>query len=467
VHLSAAALKSRAVLVVCLVGMCATTFTTTVLTVSLRDVARDLDSSPAVVAWAVTGSVLAQAVATPIFGRVGDIRGHRKTFLIGFCVAIVFSLLTALAWSAPSLIAFRVLAQLGGTATVPASFAMLFRVFPPAERARPAAWAVGSLAASSVCGLAIGGLIIDAVSWRPLFVMQAGLCVVAVVPAVRILPRDPERVRVPFDKGGAVVLAAAAFALTFGVNRATVWGTHPVVLLLALALPPLVLLFVAIERRASHPVLPLHLLARRDVRVGGGVSFLVGAAHMGNFLITPLLLQGVFGLSIAKTSLVTMARTLAIPLSAPSASRLGRRYGSRALVTAATGSYMAALVGLGLGAKAGALGVVLVALVLSGSSFGHAQPPLLTMAANAVPPGHFGLATSLQQTASQIGAVVGMSLLSAVVGASTNAGPFVAAYFIGAAAVGLACVVAGACANSPVREPGSLERAVSASVIEA
>jgi MFS family permease len=456
VHLSAAALKSRAVLVVCLVGMCATTFTTTVLTVSLRDVARDLDSSPAVVAWAVTGSVLAQAVATPIFGRVGDIRGHRKTFLIGFCVAIVFSLLTALAWSAPSLIAFRVLAQLGGTATVPASFAMLFRVFPPAERARPAAWAVGSLAASSVCGLAIGGLIIDAVSWRPLFVMQAGLCVVAVVPAVRILPRDPERVRVPFDKGGAVVLAAAAFALTFGVNRATVWGTHPVVLLLALALPPLVLLFVAIERRASHPVLPLHLLARRDVRVGGGVSFLVGAAHMGNFL-----------LSIAKTSLVTMARTLAIPLSAPSASRLGRRYGSRALVTAATGSYVAALVGLGLGAKAGALGVVLVALVLSGSSFGHAQPPLLTMAANAVPPGHFGLATSLQQTASQIGAVVGMSLLSAVVGASTNAGPFVAAYFIGAAAVGLACVVAGACANSPVREPASLERAVSASVIEA
>jgi MFS family permease len=432
--------------------MFATTFTTTVLTVSLHDVATDLHSNPAVVAWAVTGSVLAQAVATPIFGRIGDIRGHRETFLAGFAAATAFSLLTAVAWNAPSLITFRVLAQLGGTATVPSSFAMLFRVFPPAERVRPSAWAVGALSGASVCGLAIGGLIIDAVGWRPLFVMQAGLCVAAVVPALRVLPRAGRRVRVPLDRSGAAVLAGAAFAVTFGVNRAVTWGINPLVIGLAVAAPLLVRLFVAIERRASHPILPLHLLGRRDIRTGSSASFLLGAAHMGNFLVTPLLLQGVFGLSIAQTSLVTMARTLAIPLSAPSASKLGRRFGARRLVMAASGSYVIAMLGLVLGTHAGSLGIVVLALVASGSSFGHAQPPLLTIAANAVPSEHFGLATSLQQCANQVGAVVGMSLLSAIVGDSTHAGPFITAYLIGASAIGLGCIVAGASSRAPAVE---------------
>jgi predicted MFS family arabinose efflux permease len=344
---------------------------------------------------------------------------------------------------------------------------MLFRVYPPAERVRPSAWAIGALSGASVCGLAIGGLIIDGIGWRPLFVMQAVLCVAALAPATRVLPTSERRAVVPFDRAGATALAGAAFAVTFGVNRLATWGPHPLVIALAVAAPILVRLFVSIERRASHPVLPLHLLDRRDVRIGSATSFLLGSAHMGNFLVTPLLLHGVFGLSVAKTSLVTMARTLAIPLSAPSASRLGRRFGPRALVIAATASYTVALLVLVLGTRLDSIAIVIVALVATGASFGHAQPPLLTIAANAVPSEHFGLASSLQQCANQIGAVVGMSLLSAVVADSTDAGPFIVAYLIGSGAVTFASVVARACSTRPVDECRAVERDTSGLVLEA
>nr|MDT0665737.1 MFS transporter [Micromonospora sp. DSM 115978] len=94
--------------------MFSTTFTATVLTVSIRTVASDLNSTAAVIAWAVTGAMFVQAVAMPVLGRVGDIRGHRRTFLVGTTVAVLFSAATAVAWDPVSLIAFRTVGQLAG-----------------------------------------------------------------------------------------------------------------------------------------------------------------------------------------------------------------------------------------------------------------------------------------------------------------------------------------------------------------
>jgi sugar phosphate permease len=136
-------------------------------------------------------------------------------------------------------------------------------------------------------------------------------------------------------------------------------------------------------------------------------------------------------------------------------------------VIAATASYTVALLVLVLGTRLDSIAIVIVALVATGASFGHAQPPLLTIAANAVPSEHFGLAPSLQQCANQIGAVVGMSLLSAVVADSTDAGPFIVAYLIGSGAVTFASVVARACSTRPVDECRAVERDTSGLVLEA
>ncbi|EFC81935.1 MFS transporter [Parafrankia sp. EUN1f] len=423
----------RRVLLTCLTAMFATTFTATLLTVSLRTVAEDLDSSVGVISWSVTGALFALAVAMPILGRIGDIRGHRRTFLTGTAFAVVFSAATGLAWDATSLITFRILAQLAGSATIPASFAMLFNVFPPQERVRPSAWASGVLSGASVTGLAVGGVIIDSIGWRAVFFLQAGIAIVPLVAAIRVLPRDHGESRAALDKAGAVVLALAVFTLTFGVNRAAAWGPKPIVCVLLAAAPGLFWLLVAVERRSAEPVVPLELLAARDVRAAGGTSFLLCAAHLGNFLVTPLLLQGVFGLSVSLTSVVTMCRTLSIALAAPSASWLGTKFGPRLLAALASCVYVVALLILAFGARADLLWLVIVGLIVSGLAFGHAQPPLIVIASNAVADGSFGLVTSLQQTAGQIGGVVGTSLLSAVVADALEPGPFAVSYLIAAA----------------------------------
>lgn len=415
-------------LVTCLLGMFCTTFTVTILTVSINVVADDLDSTPAVIAWVVTAPMLVQAVAMPILGRIGDMRGHRRVYLVGFALTIVFSLLTAAAWSPLSLIVFRCLAQLAGTATVPASFAMLFRAFPPEQRVRASAWASGTLSGASVTGLAIGGVVIDNVGWRPLFVIQAGLALAALVPAFLVLARDVHRVRVPLDRAGAVALAVSAFALSFGANRAAAWGLHPVVLALAAVLPVAVWWLVRIERRAEAPIIPLGLLALRDIRSAGGTSFLMNGAHMSSFLVTPLLLLTVFGYSATATSLLTLARTLSISLSAPVASRIGMRIGERRLAVVATLVMAAGMVALGVGAGTQSIVLVLASMVVTGFAFGHAQPSVITIAGNAVEAEHFGLVTSLQQTAGQIGAVTAMGAAAAIIGDGGGPGTFATAF---------------------------------------
>jgi MFS family permease len=430
--------------------MFATSFTATMLTVSVRAVAAELHCGVGLVAWSVTGSLFASAVSMPILGRLGDLRGHRRVFLVGTGFAVVFAVATAFAFDPVSLIAVRVGAALAGAATTPSTFAMLFTVFPPEERVRPAAWASAVFSASGVTGLAVGGVVMSTIGWRPMFVAQGAFALAALVLALRVLPAMPSdraagadgAARPSLDRVGAVLLALTTFALTFGVNRAAVSGASPLVIGLLVAVVPLAWLLTRVERRAAVPVLPLRLLRERDILNSSAASFLTNGAHLGNFLVTPLLLESVFGLSLMWTSVVTIARTLTVTLAAPVASRLGSRFGPARLALVGIVAYVAALVVLAAGTQLGLLWLVVVGLLTSGLAYGHSVPPLLVIATNASPSDSFGLTTSLQQTTNQIGGVVGMSLMTAIAGAAVTRGPFAEAY-LAAAVMAAISVVAG------------------------
>lgn len=421
--------------------MFASTFTATILAVSVKTVAADLDSTTSSVAWVLTAPQLAAAVAMPILGRLGDIRGHRRVYLIGFFISIAFNLATALAWNAVSLVAFRTVAQLAGTATVPATFAMLFRYFPPEQRMRAASWSSGVMSGSSVVGLAVGGPLIDWFGWRPLFLVQAGLSTVAVVAALFVLKPDAVRTDITIDKAGAAALAVAAFALTFGLNRLAVWGLHPIVIAMAVVLPFAVWCLVRVERRVRDPILPIAMIKIRNVRAVAITSFLIGFAWTGNFFVTPLLLQTIFELSATRTSFISMIRTLSISLSAPIASLMSQRFGERRVAIVAGAFVVVAIAGLGLGANSEALAIVIGSLFVTGVAWGHFQPAILAVIGNSVDPFDLGFATSLQQTANSIGGVTGTGLLTAIAADATTRGPYVNAYLM-SAAVGALAVVA-------------------------
>ena len=180
----------RLVLIAVLTGQFATAFPITILSVIIAPIARSYGVSATVLTWAITGPFLVMAVATPVFGKLGDTYGHRKLFLIGLAGSAAGALATAAAPTAATLIAFRIIAQGFGAAAQPTSLALIMRVYPADQRLKATGWWSMVAASSLVTGLVIGGPLAQALGWRALFVVQAGITAASLLMALLILPRD-------------------------------------------------------------------------------------------------------------------------------------------------------------------------------------------------------------------------------------------------------------------------------------
>ena len=270
--------------------------------------------------------------------------------------------------------------------------------------------------------------IVDAIGWRGIFLVQAPLAAVALLVAVVVLKETTRGVREPIDWVGAATLATATvsllLALNLGGNRG--WD-DPLVLGLFLLAPVVFVAFVRLERRATHPLVPLWLFERRAFNASLAAQFCSNFAYMGGFIVTPLLVQRVFGYSVAKASLAMVCRPLTFSVSAPASGYVAVRVGERR--SAITGMVML-VVSMGcfvFAAADDAIGLVFVGLVLSGLAMGASQPSLVTEAANTVEPERLGLANAVQQMVAQIGAVTGIQLLSTI----QHSASFTWAYGIG------------------------------------
>lgn len=417
-----------------LAGLFAAGFTITVLAVSLPQIADDLHRDQTTLTWIVTGPFLAHALGMPLLGKVGDVYGHRRVYLIGFSLFTVFTGLTALAWSAPALIVIRIIGALEGAATGPASMALIMHAFPAEERVKAMGWWALVGAGAPVIGLVAGGPIVEAFGWRWLFVAQVPLALIALVTAAALLHETPRRLQVRVDVRGALALATATvlplLALQIGRDRG--W-TDPLPLVLvgvgALGLA----VFVRIERNAPEPLLPLDFFRRRNFTAALIAQSLTQFAYMGGFIITPLLMQDRFGYTVAGASLVMLCRPLSFSLSSPVSGYVAVRVGERragltgtVLVVVSMGCFVAA-------AAQESVALVLVALALSGLGLGASSPSLISSAANAVEPEHLGVANAAQQMVTLIGAVAGMQVLATVVGDAGADGRFGVAYLVGLA----------------------------------
>jgi len=442
------------VLVTVLTGLGAAGFSVTILAVSLHTVARDLHASSTLITWTVTGPFLALAIAMPVFGKLGDVAGHRRVYVLGLVGFTIASALTAVAWDGVSLVVLRLVGGVAGAATGPASMAIVMRSFPVNDRVRAMGWwsLVGS--GAPVLGLVAGGPIVESIGWRGIFVVQAPLGLVALVAAVFVLhetPRAPSRI----DWSGAAALASASVFLLLGLNLGgdLGWGDPIVVVLLAVT-PFVFAAFVHIEQRSSEPLVPLDLFRRRTFSASLAAQWCANFAYMGGYIVTPLLVERQFGFSVAAASLAMVCRPLMFSLSAPAAGYVAVKVGERrASVTGMVLLVLSMICFVG-ASEAHALALVFVGLVLSGLALGASQPSLITEAANTVDDSKLGVANAVQQMAAQIGAVIGIQVLSTIqLGGGGTAG-FTSAYAVGAvvAAIG----IAGAALVVPAARRGQL-----------
>ncbi|MBD8077491.1 MFS transporter [Cellulosimicrobium arenosum] len=375
--------------------------------------------------WLFSSYLLAQAVGTPVFGRLADILGRKRLMLAGVGLFFVGSVLCGAAWSMPALVAGRVLQGLGAGAVMPVSLTIAADIYSLEERAKTQGYLASVWAISSVVGPTLGGVFSEFVSWRWIFFVNVPLCVLATWIIVRRYHETRhEGRREPIDYLGAVLLSGASVLLLLGLLEGGTgwawWSPASVGVLAAAAC--LFVAFVVHARRSEHPIIDLTILRRRVVGVSTAISLLVGTIVLGLSTYVPVYAQAVLGVGPLLAGFTLAAMMVGWPLSATNAGRVYLRVGFR--LTAVVGSSLV-LVALTLSLLLGATSpLVAVAAVCFGVGLGMGMTavPTLIAAQSAAAFTERGAVTGTNMFARSLGSAVGVAVCGAVVNARTVVG---------------------------------------------
>jgi EmrB/QacA subfamily drug resistance transporter len=370
--------------------------------------------------WLFSVYLLAQAVTVPVYGKLADVFGRKPVMLFGIGLFFLGSVLCGAAWNMGALIAFRAVQGLGAGAVQPMSMTIVGDLYSLQERAKVQGYIASVWGISSVVGPTLGGIFSEYVSWRWIFFVNIPLCLVAAATIGLRFSERVDRRRPQIDYAGAGVLTVALTLLVLGLlegGQAWAWWSPQGVAVLAGGVV-LLAAFVAIERRAADPVVPLRLLRQRLLVATSLVSACVGAALLGLTSYVPTFVQDVLGTGPLVAGFALAALTLGWPISASQAGRLYLRIGIRS--TAAIGAVVVVL---------GAALLLLLdesssVLLVGGTSFviglgmGFTAAPTLIAAQSAVRWQERGVVTGLNMFSRSAGSAVGIAVFGAVVNAT-------------------------------------------------
>jgi EmrB/QacA subfamily drug resistance transporter len=405
--------------------------------------------------WVVNAYALAFAALLVIFGRAADRIGRRRIYLAGTALFAAASTACALAPSVGVLVAARTVQGAAAAAMIPAALGLLLAAFPPQRWAAAiAGWgAVGSVAAAF--GPPIGGLLADGGGWRWIFVINVPVGIATLVVGARLLRESRAAETARPDVPGAVLLAGATGALALALVQGDAWGWDSAATLGAFG-GALVAggLLAARTRRIAAPVLEPALLRSRWSRAANAGTMAFGAALFASQLCAVLFATSVWGWSVLEAGLAAIPGPIASAFAAPLGGRWASRSGPRPVAIAGAALFAVALlwVVVAAGSTPDFLGVWLPYGVVGGAGIGLGLPALIGATAAGLPPGRFATGMALATTARQLGAVIGVALLVAVVGTPAP-GDAVAAYHAGFALCAAALAVAAACAGLLGRAP--------------
>jgi EmrB/QacA subfamily drug resistance transporter len=436
---------------------------TSIVNVALPSMQSDLGLGATDITWVVNAYVLAFGGLLLLSGRAADLFGRRRMFVAGSSLFTAGTLLAATATGPALLVSGRVVQGIGAAALSPAAMSLLLLSYPGRERARAmGVWGAASTLGGAT-GVVAGGLLAGSFGWSSVFLVTVPVSAVAVVLAGRVLDEVTVGTRRRFDATGAAAATGVVVALVHGALGAADHGWTSTPVLAAVVVAALLLAaFVAVERRATEPLLPLGLFRSRTLTAAVALALLGGGARASTFVLVALYLQQALamapqhaGLAMVPTSLTGFAVSLAV------LPRLLRAIGPR--ITLVIGLVVLGAGHLWLAHPApggGYLGTVLPGLLLVATGVALSFTPTTMVIASAVPEAHIGLASGLAGSATQVGAALGTATFTAIGvsvagrghGALAPAG--FSAAFTAAAVVALGCAVLGATViRAPHRTP--------------
>ncbi|MFM0289252.1 DHA2 family efflux MFS transporter permease subunit [Paraburkholderia megapolitana] len=419
-----------ALIVLCL-GVLMIVLDTTIVNVALPSIAADLGFSETSLVWVVNAYMLTFGGFLLLGGRLGDLYGHRRLFLGGIALFTVASLACGLSNSQVLLVCARAVQGLGGAVVSAVSLSLIMNLFTePAERAKAMGIYGFVCAGGGSIGVLLGGLLTNVLSWHWIFLVNLPIGIAVYALCIGLLPdgrghAEGEKLDVAGAATVTVSLMLAVYAIVNG-NEAG-WTSAQTLGLLAIAIV-LFAVFLLIEARVQHPLMPLGLFRLRNVAVANVAAVLWAAAMFAWFFISALYLQRVLGYRPLQVGLAFLpANVIMAFFSLGLSAKFVMRFGIR--IPLAVGLGIAA-VGLLLFARAPVDGHFVVdtlpGMLLLGFGAGIAFNPMLLAAMSDVEPGESGLASGMVNTSFMMGGALGLAVLASL--AAARSGTLAAAH---------------------------------------
>jgi EmrB/QacA subfamily drug resistance transporter len=393
----------------------------TIVNVALPHVQRALGFSGTGLEWVVNAYAVTFGGLLLLGGRAGDIFGRRRVFVFGLLLFSAASLLGGFATSQWWLLTARAVQGVGGAVIAPTALALITTNFPEGgERNRAFSVYAAMAGAGSAVGLLLGGILTTYVSWRWCFFVNVPIGIVVAAAAPRVLaesPRRPGRI----DVAGAVTGTGGITLLVYGLSKAATgadgvshWGDAQVLASLAASVVLLVS-FVLIERRSSRPLLPMRVLADRNRSGAYLIMLCVATGLFGLFFFLTLFIQNVLGYSAIRAGIAYLPFAVGVVISSGLASQLVARIGPRPLIMAGSAMVAGGMFWFSrLTEHAGYASHLLGPQLVSSFGLGLVFVPLALVALHNVAEQDSGVASSLLNTAQQVGGAIGLALLGTV-----------------------------------------------------
>ena len=400
----------------------------TVVNVALPSIQDDLHASIAGLEWTVNAYTLAFGVLLVTGGRLGDIFGRRRVFLLGVVMFAASSAFIGFSQSAAWLIGGRALQGVGAALMMPATLSIITNAFPPQERGK----AIGTWAGVSALALAIGpvlgGLLVEHVSWQSIFFIN--LPVAAGAVAVTLFATHESRdetVLKKVDVAGIGAITVGLTALTLALVEAGDWGWgSPRILgLFALAAAGLIA-FTRIERRVRVPMVDFSFFGSRTFLGANIVAFVVSFSMLGMFFFLTLYMQNVLDYSPLQAGIRFLPTTLMVIVVAPIAGRLTDSIGPRPLITAGLALVAVSLTWQSFLTPTSGFDFLLPGFVLMGIGIALVMSPMSAAAMNAVDVSKAGVASGILSMSRMVGGTLGIAVLGSFIGSAATQADFVA-----------------------------------------
>lgn len=379
----------------------------TVLTVAQPTLQGDLDASFAQVQWTSTGYLIAVASLLVFAGRLGDRYGHHRLFGIGMLGFGAASAGIALAPGVGWVVGLRVVQGVFGALLQPATLGMLRAAFPPDRLRAPIAVRTAAIGVAAAAGPVVGGALVAGPGWRTVFLLNVVPALLLGLPALAVRPprtASPTRLDLP----GALLLAVTLACLVHALVALPGWA------LTAATAAVTGVAFVRHERRTASPLLPPDVIGSAAIGSALGMLVTASAALSGTLFVGTFLLQDTLGLDPLRSALVSLPLALLMVVAAPTCAVLLRRAGARRTAVAAPAVLALGILVL---SRTSAVPVLCAGFALVGAGFGTVMVAATHVVVRQASVGSAGVAGGLQQTAMNVGPVLGVATATALMGA--------------------------------------------------